>query len=188
VRTTVILLGLLAAAARPGLAQSNRGAFGLDFLVAPRAGFGFSYYVTDGLSLRPWLGLGYSDYSGFYANVGAQLRYEFGEGALAPYLSAVAQYSHNGSGATAGYPNQGYPGQGYPGQQPGSAPVSSDLGQFGAGAGLRYRVSTSVALFGEGRVTYATSPLGTWGTGWTTIDVNDRTRAEVVLGLSYLFR
>jgi hypothetical protein len=188
-RRTIVLLGLAAATASPALAQSNRGAFGLDFLVAPRAGIGFSYYLTDGLSLRPWLGLGYSDYSGFYANVGAQLRYEFGEGALAPYLSAVAQYSHNGSvTATSGYPGQGYPGAGYPGQGYDSTPVSSDLGQFGAGAGLRYRVSGSLALFGEGRVTYATSPLGSWGTGWTTIDINDRTRAEVVLGVSYLFR
>jgi hypothetical protein len=186
-RRTIALLGFLAAAGSPALAQSNRGALGLDFLVAPRAGFGFSYYLTDGFSLRPWLGLGYSDYSGFYANVGAQLRYEFGEGALAPYLSAVAQYSHNGSvPTTSGYPGQGYPGQGYPG--PGYGSASSDLGQFGGGAGLRYRVSGSFALFGEGRVTYATSPLGTWGSGWTTIDVNDRTRVEVVLGVSYIFR
>ena len=183
-RRTIVLVGLLAAAGGPALAQSNRGAFGLDFFVAPRAGFGFSYHVTDGLSLRPWLGLGYSDYSGFYASVGAEVRYEFGEGDLSPYLSGVAQYSHNGSvPATGGYSGQGNPSQGY-----GSTPAASDLGQFGAGAGLRYRVSTSVALFGEGRVTYATSPLGTWGTGWTTIDVNDRTRLEVVLGLSYLLR
>jgi hypothetical protein len=184
VRRTVILLGLLAAAGSPALAQSNRGAFGLDFFVAPRAGLGFSYYVTDGLSLRPWLGLGYSDYSGFYASVGAEVRYEFGAGNLSPYLSGVAQYSHNGSVPTTG----GYPGQGYPGEEYSSTAVASDLGQFGAGAGLRYRVSSSVALFGEGRVTYATSPLGAWGTGWTTIDIDDRTRAEIVLGLSYLFR
>jgi hypothetical protein len=182
-RKTVALLGLALATAGPVLAQSpsNRGAFGLDAFVAPTTGLGFSYYVTDGLSLRPWLGLGYSDYSGFYANVGAQLRYEFGaDRVLAPYLSATAQYSHYGdSGVTQG----GMTGTAY------QTPVlESDLGQLGAGAGLRFRVSESLALFTEGRVMYATSPMGAYGTGWSSIDVNDRTRVDVVLGLTYLMR
>ncbi len=109
-RRTGVLLGLALAAASPALAQSNQGAFGLDAFVAPTTGLGFSYYITDGLSLRPWLGLGYSDYSGFYANVGAQLRYEFrADSRLSPYLSATAQYSHYGNsgvtqGATTGTP------------------------------------------------------------------------------------
>ena len=45
-------------------------------MVAPPSGLGFAYYVTDGLSLRPWLGLGYSDYNGFFASAGAQLRFK----------------------------------------------------------------------------------------------------------------
>ena len=185
-RRTVVLLGLATAIASPAFAQSNRGTFGLDAFVAPTTGLGFSYYVTDGLSLRPWLGLGYSDYSGFYANVGAELRYEFGTGDLSPYLSGVAVYSHNGSVTTDAY-GTGPGGTRPPGTYDPTA-VASDLGQFGAGAGLRYRISSSLALFGEGRVMYATSPLGTWGAGWSTIDIDDRTRAEIVLGLSYLFR
>jgi hypothetical protein len=180
-RRTGVLLGLALVAASPALAQSNQGAFGLDAMVAPTTSFGFAYYVTDGLSLRPWLGLGYSDYSGFYANLGAQLRYEIGaDRVLAPYLSATAQYSHYGnSGVTQG----GMTGNVY---QP--AVLESDVGQLGAGAGLRYRVSGSLALFTEGRVMYATSPMGAYGTGWSSIDVNDQTRVDVVLGLTYLFR
>jgi hypothetical protein len=167
--------------ARVHLSAQATGAFGLDAFVAPTTGLGFSYYVTDGLSLRPWLGLGYSDYSGFYANLGAQLRYEIGaDRVLAPYLSATAQYSHYGnSGVTQG----GMTGNVY---QP--AVLESDVGQLGAGAGLRYRVSGSLALFTEGRVMYATSPMGAYGTGWSSIDVNDQTRVDVVLGLTYLFR
>ena len=187
-RRTIVLLGLAAAAASPALAQSNRGTFGLDAFVAPTTGLGFSYYVTDGLSLRPWLGLGYSDYSGFYANVGAELRYEFGTGDLSPYLSGVAVYSHNGSVTANGSYGTGTGSYRPPGATYDPEAVASDLGQFGAGAGLRYRISGSLALFGEGRVMYATSPLGDWGAGWSTIDIDDRTRAEVVLGLSYLFR
>ena len=53
-------------------------------MVAPTTGLGFAYYVTDGLSLRPWVGLGYSDYSGVYANVGAQLRWEIPPTAAGP--------------------------------------------------------------------------------------------------------
>ena len=95
-RTTALALGLTLGLAGPCLAQSNRGAYAVDAMIAPTTGLGFAYYVTDGLSLRPWLGLGYSDYQGFFANVGAQLRYEFGTGwTVSPYLSASAQYSHS---------------------------------------------------------------------------------------------
>jgi hypothetical protein len=181
-RRTIVILGLAAATAGPALAQSNRGALGLDAFVAPTTGVGFSYYITDGLSLRPWLGLGYSDYSGFYANVGAQLRYELGaDSVLAPYLSATAQYSHYGNSGVTQAPTTGTTAY-----QP--LVLDSDFGQFGAGAGLRYRISGSLALFTEGRVMYATSPMGSYGTGWSTVEINDRTRLDVVLGLTYLFR
>jgi hypothetical protein len=67
-------------------------------MVAPTTGLGFAYYVTDGLSLRPWVSLGYSDYSGVYANVGAQLRWEIAaDSRWSPYVSASALYSHNGA-------------------------------------------------------------------------------------------
>ena len=179
-RSAIVVL-VLAAAAAPVFAQSNQGAFGLDAFVAPNTGVGFSYYVTDGLSLRPWLGLGYSDYSGFYANVGAALSYEFTRNSrLAPYLSASAQYSHYGNssvteGAAYGTAYQPYV-------------LDGNIGQLGAGAGVRYRVSDSLALFGEGRVMYATSPMGPYGLGWSSIEVNSRTHVDAVLGLTYFLR
>ena len=188
-RRTLALLGLVAATASPALAQANRGSFGLDAMVAPTTGLGFAYYVTDGLSLRPWVGLGYSGYSGVYANVGAQLRWEIAaDSRWSPYVSATALYSHNGAVSmtptsptgTTGRPNTG---AGYH-----QFSVQSNAGQFGAGAGLRRRVSQSLALFAEGRLMYATYPMGTSGTGWSTSRINDNTRAEAVLGLTYLFR
>jgi hypothetical protein len=181
-RRTFALLGLALAAASPALAQPTRGAFGLDAMVAPTTGFGFAYYITDGLSLRPWVGLGYSDYSGFYANVGAQLRFEPAPmGRLSPYVSALGQYSHYGNSGVTQAPTSG------PTVYQALVP-ESDFGQFGAGAGLRYRLSGSLALFGEGRVVYSTSPMGSMGTGWSTVAINDRTRAEAVLGLTYFFQ
>jgi hypothetical protein len=177
-RRTVAFLVLAAATAGPALAQSNQGAFGLDAFVAPNTGVGFSYYITDGLSLRPWVGLGYSDYSGFYANLGAQLSYELRtSGRLSPYLSASAQYSHYGNSTYAPSTTAGTVYQPYA--------MNGNVGQLGAGAGVRYRVSGSLALFGEGRVMYATSPMGSYNLGWSSVQVNDRTHVDAVLGLTY---
>ena len=181
-RRILVLLTLALAPTGPAFAQSNRGSFGLDAMVAPTTGLGFAYYVTDGLSLRPWLGLGYSDYEGFYASAGAQLRYEFAaNGTLSPYLSATALYTHNGAVPTAPAGSSGA-------SRYQQLTVEGNAGQFGAGAGLRYRLSGSLALFGEGRVMYTTYPMGTAGTGWSTTQIGDNTRAEAVLGLTYLFR
>ena len=180
-RTTALALGLTLGLAGPSLAQSNRGAFAVDAMSAPTRGLGFAYYVTDGLSLRPWLGLGYSDYQGFFANLGAQLRYEFSSGwTVSPYLSASAQYSHSEASAIA------TPGP-YGSQGNSQVAFNGSGGQFGAGAGLRFRVASSLSLFAEGRVLHATYPIGELRRGWSTFDINDRTRGEVVLGMSYLF-
>jgi len=177
-----LALGLSLGLACPSLAQSNRGAFAVDAMIAPTTGLGFAYYVTDGLSLRPWLGLGYSDYQGFFANVGAQLRYEVGSGwAVSPYLSASAQYSHSEASAIV------TPGR-YDSQNGSELALQGSGGQFGAGAGLRFRVASSLSLFAEGRVLHATYPIEDIKRGWSTFDINHRTRGEVVLGVSYLFR
>ena len=75
------------------------------------------------------------------------------------------------------------PGSGY---QPYS--VQSNAGQFGVGAGLRRRMSRSLALFAEGRVMHTTYPMGTTGTGWSSTQINENSRAEAVVGLTYLFQ
>jgi hypothetical protein len=161
----------------PGGPESNRGAFAIDAMVAPTTGFGFGYYVTDGLSLRPFVGLGYDGY-GFYANLGAQARYEFGAGStVAPFVSASALYSHTPSAVIA------EPGTGGAGRQ---VVYQGDGAQFGAGAGLRFQLSRSFSLFGEGRVLYATYPINSLSQGWSSFDMGDRTRGELVFGLTYL--
>lgn len=175
-----LLVGL--GTAGPVLAQSNRGGIALDALVAPTTGLGFGYYVTDGLSLRPWLGIGYSDYQGLYADVGAQLRYELATGwTVSPYLSASALYSHREAAAIA---------------EPARPRARSDQelvlqgsgGRFGTGAGLRIRVTREVSLIAEGRVIYASYPIGELRRGWSSFEIGDRSYGEVVLGVSYLLR
>lgn len=186
-RRTATALAITMALAGTAFAQmpgrpSNQGSFAIDAMVAPTTGFGFGYYVTDGLSLRPWLGLGYSG-PGFFANVGAQLQYEFGtDWKVSPYLSASGLYSHS--------PSYGNVQQGQPGA-PGAQQVgySTDGAQFGAGAGLRCRVASSFSLFAEGRALYTTySTAGSLQQqGWGSVGMGDHTRGELVLGLSYLF-
>lgn len=184
-RRAAALFAIAVASASPVFSQTspaNRGAFAVDAMIAPTSGLGFAYYVTDGLSLRPWLGLGYSGSQGFFANVGAQLRYELATGwTVSPYLSGSAQYSHSQASAIV---------------PPGPYRAGGNLeprfqgsgGLFGVGAGLRFRVASSVSLFAEGRVLHATYPIEELKRGWSTFDINDRTRGEVVLGASYLFR
>ena len=205
-RRPLALLCLAAAVASPVLAQGNRGSCGLDAMLAPTAGLGFAYYVADGLSLRPSVGLGYSGYNGVFANAGAQLRWEIiADSRWSPYVSASALYSHNGVAlattsptGTTGKANPGSRSQPYSVQStiaqpnPGSVyqpySVQSNTGQFGIGAGLRRSLSRSLALFAEGRLVYTTYPMGTTSTGWPTTQVNDNSRAEAVLGLTYFFR
>jgi hypothetical protein len=182
-RRTISVLALSLGAALPASAQtSNRGAFAVDAMFAPTAGLGLGYYVTDGLSLRPWLGLGYSSHQGFFANVGGQLCYELGSGwTVSPFLSVSAQYSHSDAAALA-QPARG-------GTSGSPRPVTQGSGaQLGAGAGLRLRVSSDISLFGEGRLVHTTYPIGELRRGWTTFGVGERSYGQIVLGVSYLFR
>jgi hypothetical protein len=66
--------------------------------------------------------------------------------------------------------------------------IQSDLGLFGGGAGLRYRAAERLAVFAEGRLMRTTSPNLFGSTGWSTIRIDDRSRADVVLGVTYLLR
>jgi len=188
-RRTLAVLWLAAVVASPAFAQASRGSLGLDAMVAPTTGLGFAYYVTDGLSLRPWVALGYSDYSGVYANVGAQLRWELAaDSRWSPYVSASALYSHNGAVSVTPTSPTGIPGRPDTGSEYQPYSVQSNAGQFGIGAGLRRRMSRSLALFAEGRLMYTTYPMGTAGTGWSTARIDDNSRAEAVVGLTYLFQ
>jgi len=179
VRKLIVALALAWTAAGPASAQSNKGAFGVDAMLAPTTGLGFAYFVTDGLSVRPWLSVGYSGMEGFFANLGGQVRYEFGAGwTVSPYLSGSAQYVFS---ETTPLPPPG------PNGAPALAEESSG-GQLGAGAGLRLRVAESLSIFTEGRVFYATYPMSGARTGWSTFELGTHSRGEVVFGLTYLFR
>jgi hypothetical protein len=180
VRKILAVLGLALALASPALAQATQGSFGLDAMVAPTTGLGFAYYVTDGLSLRPWVGLGYSDYTGVYANVGAQLRWEIAaDSRWSPYVSASALYSHNGAvSVTTTSPT------GAAGRPTGSVPA---VLRSNARASRRRRWPGRTREPGALRRRlgmYTTYPMGTGGTGWSTAIDDNPARAMVGLTTS----
>ena len=50
----------------------ERGSLTLDAMTTPGRHIGFAYYVTDRLSVRPSLGVGYSAQYGTEINLGAR--------------------------------------------------------------------------------------------------------------------
>jgi hypothetical protein len=135
---TVLGTLLLAGLAMPAAAQ-QRGSFALDAMTTPGRHFGAGYYVTDGLSLRPSLGLGIAQGYGTTFNLGADLRYEFlRERRVSPYVAGSYNFLRSP----------------YLTESVGGV-VRNDpasLARWGGGGGLRGRITDRVSLFADGRV------------------------------------
>jgi hypothetical protein len=134
---------------------------------------GFGYYITDGLSIRPSLGVSFSSQFGTELNLGTDLRYEMLPGSrLSPY--ATAGFSYMRSPYLVQYDSSGSP---LPG-------AGSNVARYGAGAGLRARLKYHLSMVGEGRV--MNSELrdvpGTYGQ-----TVRNGAHFEAALGVSYAF-
>lgn len=137
-RSFVVPLVLLGFAA-PAAAQQQRGAFALDAMTTPGRHFGAGYYVTDGLSLRPSLGFGYSQGYGTAFNLGTDIRYEFLTGhRISPYLAGSWNFlrspylTESVGGVVRNDP--------------------SSIARWGGGGGLRGRINDRFSVFADGRV------------------------------------
>jgi hypothetical protein len=165
---SLVLLGF-----STGAVAQDRGSVAFDLMTSAGRHAGFGYYITDRLSLRPSLGVGFSSEFGTELNLGTDLRYEFLTGSrLSPYATAgfsymrspyLVQYDASGSlMPTAG----------------------SDVARYGAGVGLRTRIKYGLSVVGEGRV--MNSELrdvpGTYGQA-----VRNGAHFEAALGVSYTF-
>jgi len=131
---SVVVLG----AALPAAAQ-QRGSFALDAMTTPGRHFGAGYYVTDGLSLRPSLGLGFTQGAGTTFNLGADVRYEFLTGSrISPYLGGSYNYlrspylTESVGGVVRNDP--------------------SNIARWGGGGGLRGRINDRFSAFADARV------------------------------------
>ena len=161
-----------------GLAVSvtaqERGSVVLDAMTTPGRHFGVGYYITDGLSLRPSLGFGYSGQYGTTFNLGADLRWEVRSGhRVGPYLTAGFNYLR--SPYLTQYDSAGSP------------TTDSNVARYGAGLGLRTRIKYGLSAVAEGRVMNSElrdlSGSGFYGQQ----GVRSGAHVEGILGLSYVF-
>ncbi|HET9317624.1 MAG TPA: hypothetical protein VFQ51_18670 [Vicinamibacteria bacterium] len=135
---TLAAMAFVLGFALPAAAQ-QKGSFALDAMTTPGRHFGAGYYITDGLSLRPSLGFGWSQGYGSIFNLGADVRYEFLTAKrLSPYLAGSYNYMRSpyltdSIGAVV-------------------ANESSNVSRWGGGGGLRARINDRFSVFADGRV------------------------------------
>ena len=169
--TSVALLSLSA----PAMAQ-GRGSLALDAMTTPGRHFGIGYYITDGLSLRPSLGAGYSAQYGAEFNLGADMRWELLPGRrLSPYLTAGFNYLRSPS--LVQYDSSGSPLVG----------AGPNVARYGGGLGLRTQLKNRLALVGEGRVMSSAFRDAAGGAFYGQQGLQPGAHFEAALGLSYAF-
>jgi hypothetical protein len=171
-RLLVLSLALTSLAA-PALAAEEKGSWSADLEATPHQRLGFAYYLSDRFSLRPSLGGGYSSLNGGFANLGLDLRFELRpRKRVTPYAMAGVVYLHNRSSID--------PGAGTP-----VTIRDPHAARFGAGVGLRTRLTGRFSFFAEGRVTrIAFDDLATT-VGAGRFPLEPRTRVGVGFGFTF---
>ncbi|MFI5183226.1 MAG: hypothetical protein ACHQNV_02420 [Vicinamibacteria bacterium] len=168
-------VAVLVGVATPALAQSQ-GSFVLDAMTTPGRHFGFGYYLTDGLSLRPSLGAGYAEGYGMTFNLGTEARWEvLTQHRVSPYTSASINYLKDPGivqiDAT-GAPIAG---------------AGSNVFRYGAGVGLRSHIKYGLSAVVEGRVMNSALTENAGAAYYGQPTVQDGAHFEAALGISYAF-
>jgi hypothetical protein len=169
--TSLALLSLSA----PAMAQ-GRGSLTLDAMTTPGRHFGLAYYVTDRLSVRPSLGVGYSAQYGTELNLGGDVRFELLPGGrVTPYLTGSFNYLR--SPALVQYDASGSP----------QSSADPNVARYGAGLGFRTQLKYRLALIGEGRVMSSAFRDATGGAFYGLQGLQPGAHFEAAVGLSYAF-
>jgi hypothetical protein len=130
----------LACLTTPAMAQ-ERGSFTLDAMTTPGRHFGLGYYLTDGVSIRPSLGVGWYEGYGTTFNLGTDVRWEvLPASRVSPYATAGFNYFRDPS--LVQYDASGL--------QLGA--TASNVTRYGGGLGVRARILSKLSLVAEGRV------------------------------------
>ena len=139
---SLVLLADVSSAQEPGVAV-NMGR-GLD------NGMGIGWTFKENWTLRPTLGLGYSDISGFQASVGSTVLRSFPIGdRVYAYFGAGVYYASGGAYVLNGGSMTGPGGAPLPNQAYNLAAQSQDLVYVTAPAGLRARIHGGFEAFVE---------------------------------------
>ncbi len=167
VATSFVLLGL----AVPAMAQ-QAGSFALDAMTTQGRHFGAGYYITDGLSVRPSLGFGYSGQFGATFNLGADARWEVLTGSrVSPYVSASYNFLRSP----------------YLTQASANGTETSNVSRYGAGLGVRTRILKRLSAVAEARVLNSALRTASGTGAYGQQVVNPGAHVEAAVGLSYIF-
>src|SRR5262245_54015190 len=166
---SLALVGMSSAAA-----AQDRGSLALDLMTTAGRHVGFGYYLTDGLSLRPSFGVGFSS-QGTEINVGTDLRFEpWSRQRISPYATAGFHYlqspyliQYDASGSVL-------------------PEASSGTARFGGGVGVRAHLKYGLSAVAEGRVMNSELRDVTVG-GLYGQAVRNAAHFEAAVGVSYAF-
>ncbi len=170
---SVAVLGLAA----PAFAQQS-GSVALDATTAYGRTFGAGFYVTDHLSLRPSLGFGYSGNSGAVFNLGSEFRWDFHNASrFTPYTAASFNYMRSPYLSA---------------MDPSGLAILSDrsnIARYGAGLGVRTRISDRLSIIADGRMMNSVvRDVTNSGTLYRQRAVESGAHFEGALGLSFLLK
>jgi hypothetical protein len=173
-RLAIASLAVLACAG-PALAQ-QQGSVTLDATTAYGRTFGAGFYVSDHLSLRPTLGFGYSGSEGAFFNLGSEVRWDFHNASrFTPY--AAGSFNYMRSPYVGSYDPSGLA----------LLTDRSNIMRYGAGLGVRTRVSDRVSVIADGRMmNSAVRGVVVPGSLYRQSAVEDGLHFEGALGLSFL--
>lgn len=156
----------------------QKGTISIDAMTTPGRHFGMGFYITDHLSLRPTLGLGYSDFSGMLVNVGADLRYDFTPDHDWSLYALGSVFYQGGEDAT-------YIGPPMPGARTFQS-VSSDGMYYGAGLGVRRRIGDRFSVMLDGRYLHTANSVPQSSFGQYSFDEQNSVVAS--LGVSFYLK
>ena len=172
-RLVAASFGLLCLAA-PAMAQ-ERGSFALDAMTTSGRHFGLGYYVTDGFSIRPSLGVGYADGYGMTFNLGAGLRWEMmPHSRVSPYATASFDYLRNPY--LVPYDPNGLT----------LTNAESDVTRYGGGIGVRAQLKYKLSFVAEGLVMNSAFHDGFVSGLGTVQTVEPGAHFEGAIGISYV--
>ena len=150
----------------------TQGTFTLDAMTTPGRHMGFGFYLSNRVSIRPMLGLGYSDLGGTFYNVGADLRVETTPANNWSFY-AVATGSYSG-------------GQDAANRRGRNVYAQADGGQYGAGVGVRRRVHDWLMLVLDTRyLRWSGASLSTQPSSFGQVRIDDSSQFVASLGLSF---
>jgi hypothetical protein len=158
----------------------QKGTISIDAMTTPGRHFGMGFYVTNHLSIRPNIGIGYSDFSGVMVNVGTDLRYDFSPDRDWSLYAMTSVFYESGQDAI--YASR--PGYG-PGS-PGYSTTSYDGLYYGAGVGMRRRINDRFAVMIDGRYLHTANTVS--GSSFGQYNIDGQNSIVAALGVSFYLK